>query len=367
MPLLPHRKAEAMAKVTQEDIKLLRQNLMEDAELDLNYIVLAVSSAAIATMGLINNSPAAIIGAMIVAPLMLGIRGVAMGALEGDLELFRKSFTTVVAGSILGISLAWLIGRVVNLPASEFGSEIQSRIQPNLVDLGVAIAAGAISGFAKIRPKVSDTLAGTAIAVALMPPLCVVGLSLSQAYWGGAGGAFLLFFTNFLGIALACMIIFIWGGYVENHNPQALGWTLVLTGAIVFPLFFRFWNLLQEAQIRSTLKETLVKETITVGQQVERLDRIEIDWTKKPPEVRLNVRSTVAITPKQVQSVEEYLYKRIGRQFTLVFEVSQVREVRATTASQGEPPVPSPRVLPRLQRTLTPAPKKEQGSRGTGE
>ncbi|MEB3828198.1 DUF389 domain-containing protein [Phormidium sp. CCY1219] len=323
-----------MPKATLKKLLRLRKQLLKDAELELNYVVLVISSCAIATMGLLNNSPAVIIGAMIVAPLMQPLRGVAFGALEADLQLFRKSLWTGLVGTGVAIFLSWAIGRFVNLPPSEFSSEMLSRTQPNLVDLGVAIAAGAVSGFAKIRPRISDALAGTAIAVALMPPLCVVGISLSQGFFAASWGAFLLYCTNFLGIILACMLVFVWGGYyIETEKiGRALGWTFALVGAIVIPLFWSFWTLLAEANIRATLKEVLQRETITVGQQVSLLRAIEIDWNQNPPEVQLSVNAKEPITPKQVREVEEFLYDRMQRRFTLVFQESQVREVR------GQPP-----------------------------
>lgn len=98
--------------------------------------------------------------------------------MEGDFPLFRKAFLSMIGATILALFLSSLTGYLVNIP--EFGSEALARTQPNLVDLGIAIVAGGISAFAKIRKGVNDAIAGTVIAVALMPPLCVVGLCLSQ-------------------------------------------------------------------------------------------------------------------------------------------------------------------------------------------
>ncbi|WP_228024592.1 DUF389 domain-containing protein [cf. Phormidesmis sp. LEGE 11477] len=116
---------------------------------------------------------------MIIAPLMLSIRCLAFSALAGDESSFRKAIETIFVGTVLSIAFAWLIGMVVSLPS--FGSEILSRSQPTLIDLGIAVAAGAISGLTKVEPRISSSLAGTAIAVALMPPLYVVGLGLSPS------------------------------------------------------------------------------------------------------------------------------------------------------------------------------------------
>ncbi|MGQ9872893.1 DUF389 domain-containing protein [Leptodesmis sp.] len=147
-----------------------------------------ISSCAIATFGLLANSAAVIIGAMIIAPLMLlPVRGIAFGALEGDVALLRRGITSIMVGTMLALGLACGLGRLVGI--SNFGTEVLARGEPTLLDLGVAVVAGGISGYAKVQPKISGSLAGTAIAVALMPPICVIGLGISQADWSLSWGA----------------------------------------------------------------------------------------------------------------------------------------------------------------------------------
>ncbi len=309
--------------VTKEEWALLHESLQQEAELSQNYIVLIISSCLIATFGLISNSAAVIIGAMIIAPLMLPLRGLAFAALEGSVKLFRNSLIAIAVGTGTSILMAGLIGRLIGIP--EFGSEVLSRTQPNLVDLGIAVVAGGVSGFAKVRPQVSDTLAGTAIAVALMPPICVVGLLLSQGDWRSGWGAFLLYLTNLLGITLACMIIFIMAGYSKANH--ALGWTMGFTGILLLPLGVSFFQLVQQAQLKAALKGTLVSRTITVGQQVQLLST-EVNWAKNPPEVYLNVQANKPITPKQVRLVEEFIRKEMGQPFSIIIRVSAVEEVR---------------------------------------
>lgn len=224
----------------------MQAGLVEESTLDISYTVLILGSCAIATLGLLSNSAAVIIGAMIIAPLMLPIRGLAFGALEGNIVLFRKSLTAIVVGTLLAIFSAWLLGSLVRLP--EFGSEVFARSEPTLLDLGIAVAAGGISGFAKVQPKVSGTLAGTVIAVALMPPICVIGLGLSQGDWLLSRGATLLYLTNLLGITLSCMLIFLITGYTPLARAhKALGWTLVLTAILLIPLSASFVDLVMLA------------------------------------------------------------------------------------------------------------------------
>ena len=228
-----------MKKIDPQNLHQIQQDLLEESTLDLNYVVLIIGSCAIATFGLLSNSVAVIIGAMIIAPLMSPIRGLAFAALEGHILLFRKALVAIIAGTIIAIILSYSIGYLVGFP--EFGSEVLARSKPNLLDLGIAVAAGGISGFAKVQPKVSGTLAGTAIAVALMPPVCVIGLGLSQGNWALSTGASLLYLTNLLGITLSCMLTFLLAGYTPfNRARKALIWTLFFTSILLIPLGISF-------------------------------------------------------------------------------------------------------------------------------
>ncbi len=312
-------------KVARQALHQMQIGLLEESTLDLNYTVLVLGSCVIATLGLLSNSAAVIIGAMLIAPLMFPIRGLAFGALEGNVILFRKGLIAIVVGTLLAIVLAWLVGSLVRLP--EFGSEVVARSKPTLLDLGIAVAAGGISGFAKVQPKVSGTLAGTAIAVALMPPICVIGLGLSQANWSLSLGATLLYLTNLLGITLSCMLTFLIAGYTPlNRAHKALSWALVFTAILLIPLGASFVELVRQAQLEASLKRALLNRTITF-QRVELINS-DTNWLTKPPEVRLNVRSSEALTPKQVQLLEEFVEKEMGQPFSLIFVVSQVEEVR---------------------------------------
>ncbi|WP_228061090.1 TIGR00341 family protein [Coleofasciculus sp. LEGE 07092] len=325
--------------VSEEQFKQLHQELWIDASWSTNYVALTISSCMIATFGLISNSTAVIIGAMIVAPLMLPLRGLAFGALEGDLKLFRKGLGAIAGATVMALVLSWLTGHIVRIP--EYGSEVLSRTQPNLVDLGIAVTAGGIGGFAKIRERISDALAGTAIAVALMPPLCVVGLALSQGIWSFSLGAFLLYLTNLLGITLACMVVFITAGYTKMN--RALGWTMGLTALLFVPLGASFLQLVRQERLQATINNTLVRRTVTIGQPEVELLRTKVNWTAKPPIAYLTVQTDQEITPKQVRLVQEFISREMNQLFKLVFLVSEVKQVTA----EGEIPtdVPAPPIL----------------------
>lgn len=321
-----------MRKVPEVELEALRQNLLEDSRLNLNYLFLTLSACLIATGGLLLNSPAAIIGAMIVAPLMLPMRGLALGALDGDVPLFRRSTISIVIGAGTAVALSYIIGRITGIPSTEFGSEILARTQPTLIDLFIAVAAGAVGGFAKLRPQVGDALAGTAVAVALMPPLCVVGLGLATVSFSIAQGALLLYLTNLLGITLACMLVFAWGGYYleGSRMRRAISSIIVLTGLLFVPLAASLWQLLRQVQLQSTLKDILLRRTITVGQQVE-LISTKIEWQQNPPLVYLDVEidRDKPLTPVQVAEVQKLVERAMGKRFVLIFRASPIEEIRA--------------------------------------
>ena len=319
-------------KPDPQKLEEMQLGLLSESTLNINYLVLIVGSCAIATLGLISNSVAVIIGAMIVAPLMLPIRGLAFAALAGNVVFFRKSVTALVTGTLVAVVLAWSIGFLLRVP--EFGSEVLSRSEPTLIDLGIAIAAGAISGFAKVEPKISSSLAGTAIAVALMPPICVIGLGLSQADWSLSLGATLLYLTNLLGITLSCMVVFVITGCTSlSRGGKALRWTVIFTSLLLIPLGVGFVRLVRQAELEALVKQVLVNRTETF-KRVE-LIRSDVNWITKPPEARLNVLLSGTLTPNQVRLLENFVAKETGQRFTLIFQVGQIEEIRRENDEQS--------------------------------
>ncbi|MEL7352445.1 MAG: DUF389 domain-containing protein [Cyanobacteria bacterium P01_A01_bin.116] len=317
----------------------MQDSLLDEAELDLDYVVLTLGACIIATLGLLSNSAAVIIGAMLIAPLMLPIRSVAFGILEGDLELVQTGAKSLAVGTVVSIVLSALIGSGSGF--LDYGAEVIARSSPTLLDLGIAITAGGISGYAKVQPRLSSTLAGTAIAVALMPPLCVVGLGLAQFNASLTVGAGLLYCTNLLGITLSCMVAFFIAGYSPFRRARRpLSAVVLLTSLLVIPLGIGLVELVRQNQLEATVKQELLKtETF---KNVE-LVRSRTNWQKEPPEVRMIVNSSLPITPRQVQLLESEIARRLKRPFDFVFQVSEVKEVtrEETLLSPGTSDIPT--------------------------
>lgn len=305
----------------------MRENLLAESTPERIFVALIIGSCMIATFGLLANSAAVIIGAMLIAPLMLPIRGVAFGILEGDQELIQAGVKALAVGTALAIAISASLGLIINLLGiSGYGSEVLARSRPNLLDLGIAITAGAIAGFAKVEPKLSNTLAGTAIAVALMPPVCVVGLWLARLDLNGFQGAMLLYLTNLLGITLACMVAFWLAGYAAFARAQRpLQLTAIFTSLLILPLGYSSFQLIRQNRLEISLRQALLDRTVTF-QRLKLVD-MQTDWLLSPPEVVLTVYANEPVTPKQVQLLEAFVAKEMGKPFRLVFLVSQVDEV----------------------------------------
>lgn len=209
------------------------------------FFMLLVLASAIATYGLLSDSVATVIGAMIVAPLMLPIMGLAFGVSLGDRRAILKSFTISVLGIGTAIAVGWVLTRgfssVVDV---ESNAQIMARTSPRLIDLMAALATGLAGAYATGRKDVSDTLPGVAIAISLVPPLANVGILLAAGRPDLAQGSLLLFVTNYLAILLTGALMFGIMGYPKAYNAErsrrakttAIVIALVLGLVIVVPL-----------------------------------------------------------------------------------------------------------------------------------
>jgi uncharacterized hydrophobic protein (TIGR00271 family) len=208
---------------TPEDLAVLAEKVRLDQppvrDRYLRFLVLLVLSTVIAAGGLIANSAAVIIGAMIVAPLMTPMMGTAFGIVTGHGRTIFWSVLTVAAGVVTVIALAALMAGVA-VGGTNITAEEMARTSPRLLDLIVAIAAGAAGAFAIGREDVSDALPGVAIAVSLVPPLATVGITLAAGENELASGALLLFLTNYVAIVLAAVVVMALMGY--NAVARAL-------------------------------------------------------------------------------------------------------------------------------------------------
>lgn len=232
----------------------------------LAWWVMLLLSVAIATFGILQDSTAVVIGAMLIAPLMTPILGTAAAIVNAWNKRIVESLGLVVVGVAASVALAFVIGQwVPALSPLASNSQVTSRVSPNMIDMLIALAAGAAGAYANVDKRVSDSIAGVAIAVALVPPLGVVGLTLQATLFNDALGAFLLFLTNLVSIILAATLVFFLTGYapfeelVKNRREVGALLKTVAVAALVIliPLVFTAQGVLSTAGRQSSAQDAV--------------------------------------------------------------------------------------------------------------
>jgi len=201
-----------MSGLSEVDIKRMRDQLFfegpERGRRLSRYWLLLPLAAVIASAGVVSDSTATVIGAMIVAPLMTPILGIVLAVVLADGANLRRCVILVVAGAAAVVAIGWLLGLFVPYPVvAATNSQVAARVTPRIVDLVAALATGAVGSVALARSDISDTLPGVAIAISLVPPLAVVGLTLESGAPHQALAAFLLFTTNVAAILASGIVV----------------------------------------------------------------------------------------------------------------------------------------------------------------
>jgi uncharacterized hydrophobic protein (TIGR00271 family) len=240
LPLFSH--------ATEDEYRDLFVSLRENAVITSSYQVLTVLSVLLALAGMYANSAPVIIGAMILAPLMSPIVSLAMGLARTEINLIKTSMRTLLVGVSWGLACAVFVAWAMPLEIPT--AEMKARMSPTLLDLMVAVLSGVAGAYANAKEEIAKSLAGVAIAVALVPPLAVVGIGLGWGDWGMAGGAFLLLATNLVGIALAASATFLVLGFAPFKRARAgLGISLLIMLVISVPLSLSFAHLVAKEGI----------------------------------------------------------------------------------------------------------------------
>ncbi len=221
------RAPTARRRLTPDDVERIKERFLltegEDWRTKWSaFWVLIVLATVIATAGIIADSTATVIGAMIVAPLMTPIMGTAVAIVLSQRRLVLVNLGLVLAGALAVVAIAFVLGATSHIQlVAETNAQVAARVSPRLIDLVAALATGVVGAFAAVRSDVSDTLPGVAIAISLVPPLAVVGLTLESGAPDQALGALLLFGTNVAAIIATGVLVFL--GYQLRAAAQELG------------------------------------------------------------------------------------------------------------------------------------------------
>jgi uncharacterized hydrophobic protein (TIGR00271 family) len=301
------------------------------ARANIDYYMLILLSSAIATLGLILNSGAVIIGAMLVAPLMNPILAIGNGLVLGNFLLMRRGLKAVLNGVCIVIAVAAAF--VIFLPVHEPGSEILARTEPNVFDLLVALAAGAAAAYGVSRKSVAAALPGVAIAVALVPPLCVVGYGFGTARFLVAGGALLLFATNFAAIIMAGAAVFYFLGFRPSKavrgaiTKKALILAIVGLVALTIPLGFATRSTVGKRRLDSLVTKWFEQSS---AMHDARLRDIAIAYRGDEYTIHLTIHALAqpAVLRQMTKKLKAHLEQETGSAVTI--EVTAVRAFEFT-------------------------------------
>lgn len=250
------------------------------------YIFMTMMSAGIAILGMLLASPAVVIGAMLLSPLMSPILGAGFALSIGKVKWLKLSARALAIGTIAAIAFTALI--VLLSPLKTMTPEIAARTRPNLFDLLVALFSSLAGSYAMIRGR-EGTIVGVAIATALMPPLAVVGFGLATVNWTVFSGALLLFVTNAIVIAVTAMLMArLYGFKAELTERQTMLQNLAVLAVFVLlavPLGYSLVQIGREANGARIVRGELQ----SLFDERSRLSQVDIDWRAEPVAVDATV------------------------------------------------------------------------------
>ncbi len=376
--ILPQIRNVLLPPVTGERRAEIINSVWSTSQGDFSFFLLVLLSSIIATQGLLIGSPAVIIGAMLVAPLMSPIIGIGLSSVIGEGRMLREAAVSLALGALIAVFLAFLMTQINNLlpffslDASRLPGEVLARTQPSPIDLVIALAGGLAAAFALAMPKISPSLPGVAIATALMPPLCTVGIGLAlpdEARWNIAGGASLLFITNAVTIAFAAMIVFIALGLrpkiLETREESAVPRNVLVAGLLTAILLI--WLTIFSIRIFQTAAENGQIETI-IREEVTRIPGAELvsqDVLRDGDHIVLHVtiQTTRTLAHLQGNDLKNAVGDRIQREIegiqlaSFEFVINQILYI---PLDPGIPPTatntPLPTNTPTNTATVTPGP-----------
>ena len=284
-------------------------------------------SAIISTLGLLANSVAIIIGAMIIAPLMGPIIGMAYSVAMGNRKLLRRSSFTLSKGIILTVAASWLTASIIGLETVE--SEILSRTNPTLIDFGIAMAAGLAGAFTQTRRSIADAIPGVAIAVALVPPLSVIGIGLGLGEKEIASGAFLLFSTNLICIIFFGSLVFLFQSYGNlERAKKGLAMSIAVMFSLGIPLTLSMRDLMLKKNVTSQISGLIVQKTDVFADAD--VNFITVIPRNKFLEIKIEVAAPLnSISQVDIDGLRKMLAENINQPIDLRVEVIPMRVIES--------------------------------------
>lgn len=301
------------------------------------YWLEVILSSIIATFGLIQGSVAVIIGAMLIAPLLRPIQAMAFAIANGRHGLFWRSFKVLFLSIILGATLGFVLS--FYLPVVVENTEILARTAPNLLDFFIAVASAMIALLAHSNKRLYASVAGVAMATALMPPIAVIGIEIFLGDWSAAWGAFILLFTNLASILMVGAMMFIFYGFNphEENTKKTVRSLLVLT-SIVIILIFPLGKSLQQIRDNIDFKKELmvvVNQALLKNIEEAKLTNLEVQGTVNSEKINLKGAITlpenIPFYRDEIDQLAGRISKYLGKPVGLDLNINRVASIQSNT------------------------------------
>lgn len=321
-------------EVSYERAGRIKADIAQGSVPGAGFYALIATSSLIASLGLVANSPAVIIGAMLVSPLMSPIFGIALGMVQGDTSLLVKSLRAEASGMALAVAFGALFGLLPVM--TEVTPEMLARTEPTLLDLLVAVFAGFAGTLAMIDDRISPALPGVAIATAIVPPLATCGLCLATGADQGARGAFLLFFANFVAILLVAALSFLAVGMagrrggpsgkrlVAGNMAVAILGFLLVSAYLTHSLVTIVSDRRQGDQVKATLVRILAEDPNASLVNFSRKDH------RDSLDVLATVRTPKPFDPQRVAAMQTALTNTLDKQVRLAVRCLLTKDIFPT-------------------------------------
>lgn len=320
-----------LLKLSIEEKAVITENIIEEIGNKPLYWVLLITSVIIATLGLLQNSVAIIIGAMLIAPLLRPIKGLAFGITTGQPDYFWMAFKMLFMSVLFAVFTAYSVSLIVPLKIET--AEIIARTEPNLLDLMIAIAAGMIAILSLYFKKLSENIAGVAMAAAILPPLTVTGIELALQNNSAVFGSFFLFVTNLFAILAVGVIIFFLYGFFPikidlKHRTMRIVFALFLLLVFIsFPLGASLRGIVDRINLKSqadvVLNESFEEKFPGVGINVD-LNIVSHDKNMVQFSGRLKVPTDFELKEEERDFVQTRLVEALGREVSMDLEIVPV-------------------------------------------
>ena len=297
---------------SEERFRDLFKALREDANIDGIYLVLMLISTLLATVGLYLNSVSVVLGAMLLAPLMTPIVSLAMGVLRGDVTLLNKSMGKI----LIGVTIALFASALITLlfPHKPITDEMLARLNPTLLDLAVAVISGVAAAYSKSFKEIIQSLAGVAIAVALVPPLAVAGIGIGRMDFNFFFQAFLLFSTNLIGIIISATFTFRVLGYATAvRRKTSLVVVCILLVLISFPLYLSYSRIVEDRVFEQSLRQ----ERFLVNEKYIIITKASIIWRGDKRLILMDILAREPLTRKDLNVFKKKIQANFSKKLII--------------------------------------------------